>query len=173
MKVYYITGISGAGKSAVCEELTKRGYLAYDGDRNKLTGWQEKSSGRYIGKIERSAATEGNLTENYEWVMSEKRIHELADKANTDKMFICGSASNRYELWSLFEKVFCLSIDKETLIHRLTTRETNKFGKDPKDLERIIGWHESSMQTDVEAGAILIDATQPIGQVVDAILKHI
>ena len=42
-----------------------------------------------------------------------------------------------------------------------------------KDLADVIGWHKYSEETDVEAGAILIDATKPIQDVVDQILKHI
>lgn len=169
MKVYYITGISGVGKSLVCEELTKRGYLAYDGDENGLTGWQEKKSGKYVKSSDRIAAPSGSLIELYDWSMSKSRLDELVEEASTQMMFICGTASNRYELWNIFEKVFCLSIDEETLEHRLITRTNNDFGKDPRDLKDVIGWHKSSEQTDLKAGAIFIDATKPIKEVVDNI----
>ena len=173
MKIFYITGISGAGKSKVRKELSKRGYLAYDGDENDLTGWQEKKTGEFVKSSERVAGPNGSLIELYDWHMSKSRLQELADEADTKLMFICGTASNRYELWDMFDKIFCLSIDKETLVHLLTTRTNNDFGKDPKDLKDVIGWHKPSEQTDVDAGAILIDATQPVKAVADEILKQI
>lgn len=150
MKIYYVTGISGAGKSKVRKQLTKRGYLAYDGDENGLT-----------------------KVRDYKWHMSRSRLQELANEADTEIMFVCGTASNRYDLWDMFDKVFCLSIDQETLVHRLTTRTNNDFGKDPKDLADVLGWHKSSEHDDVDAGAILIDATKAVEDVVDQILKHI
>jgi len=173
MKIYYITGISGAGKSKVRKELSKRGYLAYDGDENGLTGWQEKDTGNFVKSSERVQGPNGSLIELYDWHMSKSRLEELAGEADEETMFICGTASNRYELWGMFDKVFCLSIDKETLIYRLATRTSNDFGKDPKDLEDVIGWHKPSEQTDVDAGAILIDATQPVEDVTDEIMKQI
>lgn len=38
MALIYITGMSGTGKSAVCQELTKRGYQAYEVDDFPDTG---------------------------------------------------------------------------------------------------------------------------------------
>lgn len=173
MKIYYITGISGAGKSKVRKELTRRGYLAYDGDENGLTGWQEKNTGKFVKTKERVAGPNGSLIELYSWCMSRSRIQELAHEADAEAMFICGTASNRHELWDMFDMVFCLSIDKDTLVHRLTNRTNNDFGKNPKDLKDVISWHKPSEQSDVDAGAILIDATLPVKDVADAILQRI
>lgn len=173
MKIYFITGISAAGKSEVCEELVGRGYIAYDGDSNHITNWVEKKTGKSVKSAERVAGPNGSLIEQYDWRMSKQRIHELAAQAKSDTMFICGTASNRYELWGVFEKVFCLIIDKDTLVQRISTRTNNKFGKDPKDLHDVLGWHKNSERTDIEAGAIPIDATEPVAHVVDEILGHI
>jgi hypothetical protein len=35
----YVTGISGAGKSAVCHELKRRGYEAHDTDEENNAVW--------------------------------------------------------------------------------------------------------------------------------------
>lgn len=173
MKTYYVTGISGAGKSKVRKELAKRGYLAYDGDENGLTGWQDKKSDKFVKSSERIAGPNGSLIELYDWNMSKSRLEELINNADEEIMFVCGTASNRYELWDMFDKVFCLSIDKDTLVHRLSTRKNNDFGKDPKDLDDVIGWHKYSEKTDIDAGAKLIDATKPIEEVVDTILEYV
>ncbi|CAN5632011.1 AAA family ATPase [soil metagenome] len=173
MKIYYVTGISGAGKTQVRKELSKQGYLAFDGDENGLTGWQEKDTDKFVKSSERVAGPSGSLIELYDWSMSRERLVELVKASKDRKVFICGTASNRYELWDMFEKVFCLSIDKKTLVHRLTTRTNNDFGKDPKDLEDVISWHKLSEQTDVDAGAILIDATKPVENVVDEIMRYV
>lgn len=173
MKMYYVTGISAAGKSKVCKELSARGYLAYEGDENGLTRWQEKKSGKYINSSDRVEGPNGSLVELYDWNMSKARVEELANQVDGELMFICGTAANRYDLWHMFEKVFCLSIDEDTLVHRLTTRINNDFGKDPRDLKDVIGWHKYSEETDFAAGAILIGATKSVETVVDNIISNI
>lgn len=173
MKIYYVTGVSAAGKSEVCKKLSARGYLAYEGDENGLTRWEEKKTGNFINSSDRVAGPNGSLVELYDWNMSRARIKELANEGDSKFMFICGTAANRYDLWDMFEKVFCLSIDEDTLVHRLATRTNNDFGKDPRDLKDVIGWHKYSEQTDIEAGAILIDATQSVDDIVDKIIENI
>ena len=79
----------------------------------------------------------------------------------------------RHDVEDLFEKVFCLSIDEKTLQERLSTRKGNDFGKDPRDMAEIMGWHKPSEKADVDAGAILIDATKSVEKVVDEILENI
>jgi dephospho-CoA kinase len=172
MKMFYVTGISGSGKSRVREELSKRGYLAYDGDENGITAWQDKMTGEFVDTSERTPGPNGSPSELYDWHMSQKRLEELALESDDQDLFICGTASNRYDLWNMFEKVFCLSVDEETLVQRLKTRTSNDFGKDPNELKDVLSWHKPSEQTDLEMGAISIDATQPIEEVVDEILKH-
>lgn len=172
MRIYYVTGIFGVGKSAVCRELKKRGYVAYDDDEHNITSWREKESGKYLGGAKRIAGPNGSKLELYDWYMSKDRVLELAKSENSEIMFICGTASNRNDVWDLFEDVFCLSIDEDTLRQRLARRKNNDFGKDPVDLVEILAWHKSSEQKDVESGAILINATKSIGYIVDSIIKR-
>lgn len=173
MKIYYITGVSGSGKSAVCRELTNRGFLAYDGDENQITGWKEKKYGKFVNAADRIPGPNGSKIELYEWFMSKDRVMELSKTKDHEVMFICGTANNRYEFWNLFEAVFCLTVDEEILKHRLATRKSNDFGKDPQDLLDILSWHKSSIETDKEAGAIIIDGNKDIETVVDNIIGHL
>ena len=43
---YYITGVSGTGKTTVCEELTKRGFFAIDQDSKMygLCSWKHNET---------------------------------------------------------------------------------------------------------------------------------
>jgi predicted ATPase len=45
MTLVFVTGISGAGKSAVLPELRRRGYLAYSTDEDRLCRWFENDTG--------------------------------------------------------------------------------------------------------------------------------
>ena len=48
MPLVYITGNSGAGKSAVRKELQLRGYEAHDTDENNISSWQNKYTGNIV-----------------------------------------------------------------------------------------------------------------------------
>jgi gluconate kinase len=171
MPLFYITGISGAGKSHIKNELTAHGLIAYDGDENGITTW--------IGKVTKVKAfrpkeIEGRTAawySHHDWVMSATRLLELSQQNKGRNIYICGTASNRYELWNMFDRVFCLTIDEQTLRHRLANRTGNEFGKAPDELTNILSWHKSSENEDQAMGAFMIDATKPANEVAEDIIK--
>ena len=57
-----------------------------------------------------------------------------------------------------------------TLRHRLATRTTNLFGKDPVVLEQILTWNQDLEQRYRSYGATIIDATRPLEDVVEDVL---
>lgn len=73
-------------------------------------------------------------------------------------------------MWDLFDLVLCLVVDDETLRHRLESRTDNDFGKDPAVRDAVLGWNATSAQNYKRFGATLIDATQPLNNVVDDVL---
>jgi dephospho-CoA kinase len=171
MPLVYITGNSGAGKSAVRKELILRGYEAHDTDENDISSWQNK----YTGNIVERPLIETDRTNawysEHDWNMSRNKIDNLAKQANDKLIFLCGSTSNADEMLGFFNKVYYLSVDKDTLKERLTSRTSNDFGKAPDELNNILGWHMSLEERYKNHGAHLIDATQPINSIVDEILS--
>ena len=83
-------------------------------------------------------------------------------------LFVCGSSGNRDRFLPYFTKVFNLRIDDETMRRRLQERTNNDFGKEPEELELMLRLNRSDEKP---AGAIDIDATQPLDQVVDEVLR--
>jgi hypothetical protein len=69
------------------------------------------------------------------------------------------------------DTVIRLSIGEETLRRRIETRTDNDFGKDPVDLEDILGWHASSDERMQSFGAILVDAERQLEVVVHEVLR--
>jgi dephospho-CoA kinase len=173
MKIYYVTGIFGSGKSAVCEELKKRGYVSYDDDEHNITQWREKETGNYLGNNKRVAGPNGSKLELYDWHISTEKILELTKDTNKEVLFMCGTATNRHEIWNLFEKVFLLHIDETTLRRRLDSRTGNDFGKDSTDLKDILNLHKELEQTDIDAGAIVISGTDTVDKIADKIIASI
>ena len=87
---YLIEGVSGAGKTAVCTELQRRGYQAIHGDRELA----------YRGDPETGTPTDGLTHEPSATWMSEHHIWDVekvkALVANQDEAvtFFCGGSRN-------------------------------------------------------------------------------
>ena len=88
-------------------------------------------------------------------------------------IFLCGSLGNEAELHDLFKAVFALYVDDKTLIHRLATRTTNDWGKQPHELEQTLKHHHKVYDKHRKLGDFIIDAAQPTERVVDEILRGI
>jgi hypothetical protein len=145
---YLVEGLSGAGKSSVYEELIRRGYMAVSTDR----AWKvDAESGRPMSST---------------W--DEQRAVNELERPEPDVLFVCGSSSNRDRFLPYFTKIFNLRIDDDTMRRRLQERTNNDFGKEPEELEHMLGLNRND---ELLAGAIDVDATQPLAQVVDDVLR--
>lgn len=141
---YLVEGLSGAGKSSVYEELIRRGYRAISTDR----AWKRRAGSVSV------------------WD-DEKALGEL-EKPEPAVLFVCGSSSNRDRFLPYFTAVFNLRIDDDTMRRRLRERTNNNYGKQPAELELMLTLNRRGEKP---AGAIDVDATQPIDRVVDELLR--
>jgi thymidylate kinase len=173
MSLIFITGIAGSGKSTVLDELRSRGYEAYGTDEDGMAHWHDNTTGYMHPKS--SIKTEHrtpDFIKNNRWKISRKIVGDLALKAQEKPIFLCGVASNDDEIWDLFSGVFALVVDEATLRQRLSNRTTNDYGKAQHELEQTLEQHANSEGIYKKFGYIAIDATQPLGVVVDSILAQ-
>jgi dephospho-CoA kinase len=171
MSLYFITGIAGAGKSAVASELKAKGYEAYDTDDDGFAQWRNNNTG-YIhpkSSVKPEARTEVFL-KNHSWIVPIDKINDLAKRAEHKDIFLCGVAYNESEFWHLCKDVFVLTLDDETLKKRLATRTGNDWGKQPQELQHTLELQQKTNKTYQEAGHTIVDATLPIERVVNSIL---
>jgi len=167
MPLVYVTGISGAGKSTVRRELRRRGFDAHDTDEDGNAVWVDVATG---------ATTSARVSDDpawlatHEWRLVPERIAALAGNAIDRLVFLCGSAANEAVAWPHFTTVIYLAVDERTLRHRLATRTTNEFGKAPDELAAILGWHRVDADAYRRFGAVVVDATRPLEQVVDEVI---
>jgi shikimate kinase len=166
----YITGLSGAGKSAVCEELRRRGYDAHDTDREDNAVWVHRVTGAITPSAD-VAARSGDWLDEQEWRLVPSRVEALTSRGDGQVVFLCGATANEDEVWHLFSRVIYLAIDEDTLRRRLASRTSNDFGKTPQELAAILEWHKDSESNYRRFGAHVIDATLPLDQVVDEIVE--
>ena len=151
---YLVEGLSGAGKSSVYEELIRRGYKAISTDR----AWKYRAD-PYTGLPD-------GRHHNSMWDQR-KAVSEL-ENPEPEVLFVCGSSRNRDRFLPYFTKIFNLRIDDDTMRRRLQERTNNEFGKQPEEVELMLRLNRSDEKP---AGAIDVDAAQPLEQVVDELLR--
>lgn len=71
----------------------------------------------------------------------------------------------------LFDGVFVLDVDLETLHGRLDQRPPDEWGSRPSERDLIVRLHRT--KEDIPRTGVVIDATPPLAKVVDEILRHV
>lgn len=154
---YLVEGVSGTGKTWVCHELNRRGYRAVNGDTDLA----------YQGDPETGDATDTAQHENHIWDVG--RVQALVADKHDPVTFFCGGSRNFPKFIDLFDKVFVLDVDIDTLQRRLDQRPQDEWGAQPPQRERIMRLHTT--KEDIPRTGVVIDATRPLGEVVDEILR--
>lgn len=168
-----ITGRSGTGKSAVREQLIARGLTAFGTDEDGISAWIENYSGQRVETPARKVWQSPEWQSTHTWVMQRDRLEDLAARHPDTAVFICGGGANVWEVLDLFTSVICLAVrDEEVIRKRVAERSGNEFGKAPHELEAVLRNHRSGPPCQ-GIGATVIDATQPMGLVVDEALAAV
>ncbi|WP_343220536.1 AAA family ATPase [Paenibacillus sp. SSG-1] len=154
-----IEGVSGTGKTSVCIELQRRSYHAIHGDRELA----------YQGDPETGIRTDGITHEHHIWHVD--KVKALVTNQDEAATFFCGGSRNFSEFIDLFDGVFVLDVDLDTLNRRLDERPENEWGGKPSERKLITRLHQT--KEDIPKNGIIIDATAPIEHVVDEIICHI
>lgn len=100
-----------------------------------------------------------------------QKLQAFAHAPHDAPVFICGGAMNQSDFLDLFTKRFMLCIDSDTMRQRLLTRTNNRFGKDPEDLAEQLELNTRVVEDANRVGSIIIDATRPINEVADDIVR--
>ncbi len=158
VKNYLVEGVSGTGKTSVCRELQRRGYDAINGD-NELA---------FQGDPQTGEPTDGAAHEHHLWDVD--RVKELVASNDQPVTFFCGGSRNFASFIHLFDGVFVLEIDRDTLDRRLAERPEDEWGGRPAERDLIVRLHET--KEDVPHRGAVVDATAPLARVVDEILRH-
>jgi gluconate kinase len=163
---YLIEGVSGTGKTSVCNELRRRGYHTINGDR-ELAYQGDPTTGEPVPAHERvtNSVTWGH--EHHIWDV-DKVKSAVADRRHAISFF-CGGSRNFPRFIDLFDGVFVLEVDLDTLNRRLAARPEDEFGGRSSERKLIARLHAT--REDTPKHGIVIDATAPLERVVDAILS--
>ncbi|WP_217997820.1 AAA family ATPase [Alicyclobacillus acidiphilus] len=123
---YLIEGVSGAGKTSVCNELHRRGYQAIHGDRELA----------YQGDPETGTPTDGTTYEHHVWHVD--KVKALVSNEDEEVTFFCGDSRDFSKFIDLFDDVFVLEVDLETSLRRIDERvaqDQTDWGGRPEERE--------------------------------------
>src|SRR5258708_31754675 len=112
---YLIEGVSGAGKTAVCTELQRRGYQAIHGDRELVYRGDPET-----GLPETGTPTATWMSEHQIWDV--KKVQAFVANQEEAATFFCGSSKNFAKFIDLFDGVFVLEVDLGTMNRRIDER---------------------------------------------------
>ena len=165
VKNYLIEGVSGTGKTSVCHELRRRGFHAVNGDR-ELAYQGDPETGRPVdGSGHEHDVRFGH--EHHLWDVD--KVKALTADQRNPISFFCGGSRNFARFISLFDGIFVLEVNLDTLNGRLAARPEDEWGGKPAERELIARLHAT--KEDVPKNGVAIDATRPINRVVDEILR--
>ncbi len=161
-KNYLIDGVSCTGKSTVCTELQRRGYHVIHGDE-ELACWGDLNTGKPVN---------GSADEQRAWIWDVEQVNALVADHSHAATFFCGGSRNSDRFITLFDAVFVLEIDLETLNQRLAARPKDAWGGTASEGESFAR-HQHATKAGLPQNAITIDATAPLASVVDTILANV
>lgn len=154
---FLVEGVSCTGKTTVATELERRGHHVVHGDRTLA----------YQGDPVTGEPRPGARHEHHVWDVD--RVRELVADHAAPATFFCGGSRNVGRFVDVFDAVFVLEVDRATLAARLDERPGDEFGARPEERELVLRLHRT--REDVPDG-IPVDATRPVTEVVDEILRR-
>ena len=99
-----------------------------------------------------------------------RRGYHAIDEQLGPVTFFCGGSRNFSKFIDLFDQVFVLDVDLGTLQRRLDQRPPDEWGSKPSERDLIVRLHRT--KDDIPNIGVVINATPPLEEVVDEILRH-
>ncbi|MFI4936347.1 MAG: AAA family ATPase [Caulobacterales bacterium] len=165
---YLIDGVSGSGKTTLAEELQRRGHHVIHGDR-ELSYLGDPETGEPLDRLAHGRVTDRVTWQHEHHIWDVNKVKSLVADQRYATSFFCGGSRNFHHFVDLFDEVFVLDVDLDTLNGRLARRPEDEFGGKPSERELIARLHAT--KKDIPKNAVSIDATAPIARVVDEILS--
>ncbi|MCW2739337.1 nucleoside kinase [Nocardioides sp.] len=158
-RTYLVEGVSCTGKTSVATELERRGRHVVHGDRRLA----------YQGDPLTGEPLPGARHEHHVWDVA--LVRELVADRSRPLTFFCGGSRNFPAFVDLFDDVFVLEVDAATLVERLDRRPADEWGARPEERDLVLRLHRTA--EDVPRSGVGIDATRPLTEVVDDILRRV
>jgi hypothetical protein len=123
----------------------------------------------YWGDPKTGEPVDDSFDEHRTWIWDVEKVRALMADQNHTATFFCGGSRNSDRFIDLFDEVFVLEIDLETLNRRLAARPETEWGGTAQEGESFARYQHAT-KVGLPVNAIIIDAMAPLSNVVEAIL---
>ena len=176
MAINFITGAPGSGKTAVTGEMSARGYNIYDTDdpnHTGMAGWHNLTSGDYVAGFNELPVTD-DLLANHTWRLTNKAFNDFRQRGTTENIYLCGRIRDAKSVIEASRHIVFLTVLGETIEERIAIRSEMpgvvEWGREPWQVKRSIEVNKVIEEEYRNIGAIMIDANQPLVDVVNDII---
>lgn len=169
MDLYFITGISGSGKTTVARKLQEMGEIVLDSKVQPGLFHFADVDGNKPGDYK---PHNKSWSEKYQWKLDKPMFDRLLEEnKGAERIFVCGGSNDLMRYWLLGKKVFLLKVDSVTVMDRLSKPDRdNDFAKDKATQKSLAQRVDRFQKRQIEAGAIPIDALRSVEEVARNIL---
>ena len=168
---YLIEGVSGTGKTAVAEELQRRGFHVLHGDR-ELVYRGDPKTGEPVSEPAHLNELDKAVWQQKHHVWDMEKVKAVINDHSKTASFFCGGSRNFHRFIDLLDAVFVLEVaDLGILYRRLderVARDPTDWGGKPEEKALVARLH--AIKEVIPENGIVIDATAPLKSVVDEIL---
>lgn len=173
MKLTYITGSPGVGKTEAGKVLKANGYASCDIDDDKIAVPVSRITGEMASEI-------GNTNQwhdEFQWDIQSDKLKAVAKIAlltaspdKRDRVFVTGTVTHDERHWDMFDQHFSIVVQPDTVERRLKERAGNSFGKTEDEQQRVLNKMSEKILLHCALGAVLINGEQSRDKVVQDIL---
>lgn len=163
---YFITGVPGTGKTTIGKLLQEKGHFFVDVDYEPgLSSWYDQDGNKVSNKPDADA----DWYSKHDWYWDKKSLENLLSKHTDKHIFVCGMTSNQTDSLELFDKTFYLKVSNDELLRRREGRSKTDTPNDCHDFH----WHERFERSNLDKGAILVDAEQTTEEIITDVLNQV
>jgi len=144
-----LTGMSGTGKSALVEELRRRGHLAYDADDDGFSA--PRADGRSGWRAD--------------------KVADLLAREREGLLFFAGCSEEQRDL--PFDYRVLLTAPRSVLVERLRTRTSNAYGRDFAELAQVFADLDEVEPLLRRSADLVLDTTVPVRELADLLMASV
>lgn len=162
MALFFISAVSGTGKTTLMHELRRRGEDAHDADTECIRC--SKQTGEPI-------TYEEAKRDGYDWIYPPNVLQKLKTQSLTKNIFLLGSIDNLDEVKAAADEFIWMTIPLSVLFNRLNARE-KEYGKSASERRLIVDLYKK-MESAITPSTFTLDATKSVSEIADDLLAHI
>lgn len=162
MPLFFISGVSGTGKTTLMHELHGRGEDAHDTDNECIR--LSKQTGKPVNY-------EKSKKEGYDWIYPTEALQRIKTQSYTKNVFLLGSVDNSDEVIAAANEYIWMNIPLDELLARLDNRK-KEYGKSKSERQTIIKLYKE-MSTALGSELFVLDATKSVELITDDLLNHV